>query len=127
MSAELPETDELQSSESAPIQEAQSEEHIDEIINEIEKLQEEIDEPENSKGSVSETDSLAEEGQAWEEVDKDSGLLSMSIQGNMNLKLNYQFDQFVVIGIQSGFLQIRLSDGSEFKVPIRSKGAQKIK
>lgn len=58
-----------------------------------------------------------------EETDSSSdGELSLTLTGNMTLKLCYQFEgQEVRIGFKDQSLQVTLTDGTEFKIPVRAK------
>ena len=52
--------------------------------------------------------------------------LTMNLNGNMTLKLKYDFEgQEVTISFSAGALIVRLSDGTEFKVPVRGKNTLK--
>jgi len=51
------------------------------------------------------------------------GCLSMTVTGNMTLKLKYDFNgQEVTIGFDDQALKVQLADGTEFKIPVRSMG-----
>jgi hypothetical protein len=53
-----------------------------------------------------------------------SGTLTLSLTGSMNLRLRYECEgQEVTIGFVDGALRVELADGTEFKVPVRRKGA----
>lgn len=55
---------------------------------------------------------------------QNEGCLSMTLTGNMNLKLRYEFEgQEVSVGFKDHYLIVTLSDGTEFKIPV--KKAQK--
>lgn len=47
------------------------------------------------------------------------GTLSLTLTGNMKLKLKYEFEgQEVVISFAEQALQVQMTDGTEFKVPV---------
>lgn len=47
------------------------------------------------------------------------GALTMTLQGSMKLKLNYDFDgQTVAIWFSDGCLKVELANGTEFKIPV---------
>jgi hypothetical protein len=51
------------------------------------------------------------------------GTLSMTLTGNMVLKLKYEFGgQDVTIGFSEGALRVSLADGTEFKIPVGTQG-----
>lgn len=48
------------------------------------------------------------------------GTLSMTLTGNMTLVLKYDYEgQEVSIGFRDQALELKLSDGTEFKIPVR--------
>lgn len=50
------------------------------------------------------------------------GTLAMTLTGKMNLKLKYEFDgQEVTVGFDDHMLCVELSDGTEFRIPVRKK------
>jgi hypothetical protein len=52
-------------------------------------------------------------------MESQEGSLTMTLTGNMTLKLRYEFEgQEVTIGFSDGALRVELSDGTEFKVPV---------
>lgn len=57
----------------------------------------------------------------------DEGSLTMTLKGNVTLKLQYEFEgQEVTVGFEGGFLKVVLADGTEFKVPVaRARSARK--
>ena len=47
------------------------------------------------------------------------GCLTMSLEGSMKLKINYDFDgQSVAISFSDGCLKVELENGTEFKIPV---------
>jgi len=49
----------------------------------------------------------------------DEGSLTISLKGSMTLKLKYEYEgQDVVVGFENGCLNVRLSNGTEFKIPV---------
>jgi len=47
------------------------------------------------------------------------GTLTMTLTGNMSLRLNYECDgQAVMVGFENGSLKVELADGTEFKIPV---------
>jgi hypothetical protein len=58
----------------------------------------------------------------------DEGSLTMSIRGNMTLKLKYECDGCeVMVGVQGNALVVQLADGTEFKIPVRGRGSSRLK
>ena len=56
----------------------------------------------------------------------EDGTLSMTLTGNMTLKLKYEFDgQEVTVGFSDHSLQVMLADGTEFKIPVRRQNVRK--
>lgn len=54
----------------------------------------------------------------------EEGCLQMTLTGNMTLKLKYEFGgQEVTVGFSDHALRVELSDGTEFKIPIRKSKA----
>lgn len=50
------------------------------------------------------------------------GELSLQLKGSMTLKIKYDFaGQEVTIGFDDNCLKVQLSDGTEFKIPVRAK------
>lgn len=48
------------------------------------------------------------------------GALTMTLTGNMTLKLKYEYEgQEVLIGFEDHQLKIQLRDGTEFKIPVQ--------
>lgn len=60
--------------------------------------------------------------------DSSEGSLTMTLTGNMSLKLRYEFEgQEVTVGFVDNFLQVTLADGTEFKVPVaRAKALRRV-
>ena len=55
----------------------------------------------------------------------EDGSLTMSVRGNMTLKLKYECDgQEVMVGVQGDSLWVQLADGTEFKIPVRRAGGR---
>jgi hypothetical protein len=51
------------------------------------------------------------------------GSLSMTLTGNVRLNLRYEHEgQEVTVGFENQFLTVRLSDGTEFRIPV-ARGA----
>ncbi len=51
--------------------------------------------------------------------DSSEGSLTMTLTGNMTLKLKYAFEgQEVTVGFSENFLKVELSDGTEFRIPV---------
>jgi CheY-like chemotaxis protein len=56
-----------------------------------------------------------------------SAEVALTLAGDMNLKVTYEFEgQEVRIGFTDGALQVTLSDGTEFKIPVRRGGLKKV-
>ena len=54
------------------------------------------------------------------------GTLTMTLTGNMTLKLKYDFEgQEVVVGFSNNALKVQMSDGTEFKIPVKGKAYKK--
>ena len=50
------------------------------------------------------------------------GCLNMMLTGDIQLKLNYEFgEQEVSIGFEDHCLEVKLTDGTEFKIPLNKK------
>lgn len=50
------------------------------------------------------------------------GALTMSLRGNMTLRLQYEIEgQTVTIGFADQALKVQLADGTEFKIPMKSR------
>ena len=73
---------------------------------------------------------LAGDADPASETDEDSGTesapengeLTLSLTGNMTLRLKYQYEgNDVMIGFKDHALQVRMSDGTEFKIPVRRR------
>ena len=57
---------------------------------------------------------------------EEDGVIEMSIRGKLTLKLNRNTDgQDVILRFGSTHLQISLSDGTEFKIPVKRKLGKK--
>jgi hypothetical protein len=89
----------------------QSVHHFDEVVNEA-------------------SDEVAEEN-LDQEVDKEimankdtvPGVVTMTLSGDMTLKLRYEFEgQEVSVGFEDHCLKVQLTDGTEFKIPVSRKG-----
>lgn len=69
--------------------------------------------------SVSEPKTLMERRMSSEKKD---GELTLRLRGSMTLKLEYEMDgKEVAVGFEDDFLFVRLADGTEFKIPVRSQ------
>ena len=50
------------------------------------------------------------------------GSLNMTLQGNMTLRLSYEFSgQQVTVAFNDQAIQVQLADGTEFKIPVGQK------
>jgi hypothetical protein len=59
-------------------------------------------------------------------ADGATGSVSIKLAGTMTLKLSYEFEgQEVTVGFVDGALRVELSDGTEFKIPVRRKTLSK--
>ncbi|MCM2279526.1 MAG: hypothetical protein NDJ89_15730 [Oligoflexia bacterium] len=58
----------------------------------------------------------------------EEGTLTMTLTGNMTLRLKYEFEgQEVTVGFQDGSLRVQLADGTEFKVPVgRARALRRV-
>jgi hypothetical protein len=53
--------------------------------------------------------------------------VSVKLTGDMVLRLSYEFEgQEVVVGFVDGALRVELSDGTEFKIPVRRAQVRKV-
>jgi hypothetical protein len=53
--------------------------------------------------------------------------VSMKLTGDMLLRLSYDFEgQEVVVGFSDGALRVQLSDGTEFKIPVRRNPLRRV-
>jgi predicted nucleic acid-binding Zn-ribbon protein len=53
--------------------------------------------------------------------------VSVTLSGDMTLNLSYEFEgQEVTIGFVDGALHVELSDGTEFKLPLRRSGLKRV-
>jgi hypothetical protein len=86
----------------------------------LEEIHEE--EIENSiSTSISEDDPMSHD----EDKKTGDGSLSMTLRGNMTLKLQYEIEgQAITIGFTGDAMRVQLADGTEFKIPIR-RGARR--
>lgn len=76
--------------------------------------EEEISEPEENPMTTT--------GHMKDTADSNEGCLTMTLKGNMTLKLQYDFDgQCVAVGFSDGALKIELADGTEFKIPVHGR------
>ena len=65
-----------------------------------------------------------EQGRA---IGSKAGTVSLSLTGDMVLRLSYEFEgQEVNIGFSDGALRVELSDGTEFKIPFRRNSLRKV-
>ncbi|HLD99020.1 MAG TPA: hypothetical protein VJB59_02110 [Bdellovibrionota bacterium] len=54
------------------------------------------------------------------------GALTMTLTGNMTLSLKYDFEgEEVIVGFTDHTLKVQLSDGTEFKIPVRRRGLKR--
>ncbi len=55
------------------------------------------------------------------------GELTLSLTGDISLRLRYQIEgQDIVIGFKDHALQVRMNDGTEFKIPVRRSGLKLV-
>jgi hypothetical protein len=102
------------SSDSEEIEEREAEHQHDEV----EAQAEENDS--HSSDHEQEEEPMAYDDDNHEQNDEQNGTLSMTLNGNMTLKLKYATgDQEVSIGFGGGALTVKLADGTEFKIPVR--------
>ena len=60
-------------------------------------------------------------------TDSENGELTINLTGNMTLRLKYQYEgQDVIIGFKNHSLQVRMSDGTEFKIPVRRRNLKLV-
>jgi len=58
-------------------------------------------------------------GETMANTSRNDGSLTLTLAGNMTLKLKYEFDgQEVTVSFADGSLKVQLADGTEFKVPV---------
>jgi hypothetical protein len=104
---------------------AECEEKSD-VEQQIEAVVEDEQTYEQTEESYSEPQTMQEDEIVESEVTEETnygttqeGCLTMSLQGNMTLKLKYEYEgQDVTIGFSDNTLKVQLSDGTEFKIPI---------
>ena len=91
----------------------------------------EVEEPVDEQ-NVSDEDFASAEAETEEEImnhrnpqapiqtpPAEEGTLTMTLKGNMTLKLQYDCEgQMVTVGFADGALKIALADGTEFKIPV---------
>ena len=75
--------------------------------------------------TMSSVNSILADQMEPEEDSEQGGTLSMAIRGKMTIKLNYNQDQFISISVQNETLSIRLADGAELTIPVRTKSLRK--
>jgi hypothetical protein len=67
---------------------------------------------------------MEESGMPPKESARDSGTMEMTLQGDMTLRIRYQFEgQEVVVAFHDHALHVQLSDGTEFKIPVARRPA----
>jgi hypothetical protein len=117
----------------------------EEIVTEEEEISAEQDELLDEAETEALDEAVAEEEQAiLEEVESaeqeeevtmaetprrggNSSTVSLKLTGDMVLRLSYEFEgQDVRIGFSDGALRVELSDGTEFKIPVRRNSLRKV-
>ncbi|OFZ81509.1 MAG: hypothetical protein A2583_03940 [Bdellovibrionales bacterium RIFOXYD1_FULL_53_11] len=84
-----------------------------------EEAGEEAEEEVEEAGTGNEEEEVAEKATAINGAAAE-GCMTMKLAGSMTLKLKYEFEgQEVIIGFADRMLRVILSDGTEFKIPIR--------
>jgi hypothetical protein len=59
---------------------------------------------------------------------KEDGSLTLTLKGNMTLKLKYEFEgQEVTVSFADQSLRVQMSDGTEFKVPVSRMATSNIR
>jgi hypothetical protein len=102
--------------------EAEAAAAVDEVIEEIEEVEEEPARMTNAPRRPRPESVTPIHGAAHSE----GGSVSVNLSGNMTLHLTYEFEgQDVTIGFKDGALQVSLSDGTEFKIPVRRNSLRK--
>ncbi len=80
---------------------------------------EEVETPDESPVSVPSPVPAMRKSSRQSEKNSD-GCLKMTLTGDIELKLNYEIGgQEVTIGFEDQCLQVKLSDGTEFKIPLK--------
>ncbi len=65
-------------------------------------------------------------GRSSHSNDSKGGHVAVKLSGDMTLRLSYEFEgQEVTIGFTDGSLRVELSDGTEFKIPVRRNPLRK--
>ncbi len=91
-----------------------------------------VSQTEGGESEMSEDDSSvipfrAQQGKAEQgSTQGDEGCLTMTLSGQMRLKLRYEFaGQDITVGFNDGALHVELSDGTEFKIPVHRGASRK--
>ena len=82
----------------------------------------------NEEDDVNETSTDQDTDTETENVtENENGELTLSLTGNMTLRLRYQYEgNDVIIGFKDHALQVRMSDGTEFKIPVRKRHLKSV-
>jgi len=92
---------------------------LDEVISE--QVVEEVAQEEDHKGASMPVQDIENSPESGKE---ENGSLSMTLTGNMTLKLKYAYEgEEISIGFIDQALIVELSDGTEFKIPVRRRPA----
>jgi len=127
---ELEETpEEIQPEE--PAAEAEAEAEQDELLDEAEAEALNDAVAEEEQAVLEEIESAEQEEEiTMAETPRRSGKhssVSLKLTGEMVLRLSYEFEgQEVTIGFSDGALRVELSDGTEFKIPVRRNSLRKV-
>jgi hypothetical protein len=126
-----------QAMEAEAAREAESQSDVDELLDEaeVEALDDEIAAAEEAAiQEIQEevtpmSDSTQRRGRPGpvHHGDSKNGSVGVTLRGDMTLRLSYEFEgQEVVIGFADGALRVELSDGTEFKIPVRRNPLRKV-
>ncbi|MEK6705678.1 MAG: hypothetical protein AABZ06_07805 [Bdellovibrionota bacterium] len=106
----------------------------DEVDAAPKEYQEEYQEPETNKGEVMPVNNTQAYYKDNDSEDKNANAnaadssLTMTLTGNMSLNLKYDCcGEEIVIGFRDDALRLKLSDGAEFKIPLRRKNLRLVK
>ena len=105
-----------------------TEQNIDETISEIidESVDESIDETIEEPLQMHELTKRRASGNSNPSAATQVPTLNVQLSGDMKLKLIYEFEgQDVIVSFSDGALKVELSDGTEFKIPVRRNPLKK--
>lgn len=88
-----------------------------------------LKEEKSNGGLLDEVESVSDAEEVSMSKNSSDGTVSLTLSGNMTLKLKYEFEgQDVMISFVDQALRVQMSDGTEFKVPVtRGNAATNVK